>query len=141
MAARGEDANAHRIELVDQAFRSRSLDVARKHAELLGEGVTDPLVEAMLSVATPSRGSLSKLNALAERGVREDPVALLDISDALLAYHPALGILASRGALATATAEDSTVFLELVEEARDKLGLPPGDSGRGRPRGAREARP
>jgi hypothetical protein len=128
MAAGGEDAKGYRIELVDQAFRARSLDVARKHAELLGEGgVTDPLVEAMLSVATPSRGSLSKLNALAERGVREDPVALLDISDALLAYHPALGILASRGALATATAEDSTVFLELVEEARDKLGLPPGD--------------
>ena len=131
MATRGEDAQGYRVELVDQAFRARSLDVARKHAELLrAGGVVDPLVEAMLSVAAPSRGSLSKLDAIAERGLREDPVALLDVSDALLAYHPALGIVAARGALATARAEDALVFLELVEEARDKLGLPPGDPAR-----------
>ncbi len=127
MAARGEDAEGYRIELVDQAFRSRSLDVARKHAEKLREGgVVDSLVDAMLSVATTNR-ALSKLDALAEQGLRKDPVVLLDVADALLAYHPALGIVAARGALATAGAEDAVVFLELVEEARDRLGLPAGD--------------
>jgi hypothetical protein len=127
MAARGEDAEGHRIELVDQAFRSRSLDVARRHAEKLREGgVVDSLVDAMLSVATTNR-ALSRLDALAEQGLRKDPVVLLDVADALLAYHPALGIVAARGALATAGAEDAVVFLELVEEARDRLGLPAGD--------------
>jgi hypothetical protein len=127
MAAKGEDAEGYRIELVDQAFRSRSLEVARKHAEKLREsGVVDSLVDAMLSVATTNR-ALSKLDALAEQGLRKDSVVLLDVADALLAYHPALGIVAARGALATAGAEDAVVFLELVEEARDKLGLPAGD--------------
>jgi hypothetical protein len=127
MAARGEDAEGFRIELVDQAFRSRSLEVARRHAEKLREGgVVDSLVDAMLSVATTNR-ALSRLDALAEQGLREDPVVLLDVADALLAYHPALGIVAARGALATAGAEDAVVFLELVEEARDRLGLPAGD--------------
>jgi hypothetical protein len=127
MAAKGEDAEGYRIELVDQAFRSRSLDVARKHAEKLREGgVVDSLVDAMLSVATTNR-ALSRLDALAEQGLRKDPVVLLDVADALLAYHPALGIVAARGALATAGAEDAVVFLELVEEARDRLGLPAGD--------------
>ncbi len=127
MAARGEDAEGYRIELVDQAFRSRSLEVARKHAEKLREGgVVDSLVDAMLSVATTNR-ALSRLDALAGQGLREDPVVLLDVADALLAYHPALGIVAARGALATAGAEDAVVFLELVEEARDRLGLPAGD--------------
>ena len=127
MAARGEDAEGYRIELVDQAFRSRSLDVARKHAERLREGgVVDSLVDAMLAVATPNR-ALSRLDALAGQGLREDTVVLLDVADALLAYHPALGIVAARGALATAQAEDAVVFLELVEEARDRLGLPAGD--------------
>jgi hypothetical protein len=130
MATRGEDAEGSRIELVDQAFRSRSLEVARKHAEKLREGgVVDSLVDAMLSVATTNR-ALSKLDALAEQGLRKDPVVLLDVADALLAYHPALGIVAARGALATAGAEDAVVFLELVEEARDKLGLPAGDPAR-----------
>jgi uncharacterized coiled-coil protein SlyX len=128
MAAKGEDAEGFRVELVDEAFRSRSLDVARKHAERLREGgVVDSLVEAMLSVASPTRESLKRLDTLARRGLGEETVMLLDIADALLAYHPALGIVAARGALATAPAEDAAVFLELVEEARDKLGLPPGD--------------
>ncbi|HEX3342997.1 MAG TPA: SEC-C metal-binding domain-containing protein, partial [Polyangiaceae bacterium] len=127
MAARGEDAEGHRVELVDQAFRSRSLEIARKHAEKLREGgVVDSLVDAMLTVATTNR-ALSRLDALAGQGLREDPVVLLDVADALLAYHPALGIVAARGALATAGAEDAVVFLELVEEARDRLGLPAGD--------------
>ena len=128
MAARGEDADGYRIELVDEAFRSRSLDVARKHAEQLREaGVVDSLVEAMLSVAAPSRASLSRLDALAVQGLRDAPVVLLDVADALLAYYPALGVVAARGALTTAQPEDAAVFLELVEEARDRLGLPPGD--------------
>ena len=128
MTARGEDAEGFRIELVDEAFRSRSLDVALKHAERVrAGGVVDSLIEAMLSVAEPGPESLSRLNVLAERGLREDAVTLLDITDALLAYHPALGVLAARGSLATARADEADVFLELVEEARDRLGLPPGD--------------
>ena len=129
MAARKEDADKYRIELVDEAFRSRSLDVARKHAERLREGgVVDSLIEAMLAVAAPGKASLSRLDKLADHGLREDPVVLLDIADALLAYHPALGIVAARGAVATARREEATVFLELVEEARDRLGLAPGDT-------------
>ncbi|HEY8042183.1 MAG TPA: SEC-C metal-binding domain-containing protein [Polyangiaceae bacterium] len=128
MASLGEDADGYRIELVDEAFRSRTLEVARKHAARLTEaGVVDPLVEAMTSVASPTRTSLSRLDALAEQGLREAPLFLFDIADALLTYYPALGVVAARGALTTERPEDSAMFLELIEEARDRLGLPPND--------------
>ena len=140
MAAGGEDAKGYRIELVDQAFRARSLDVARKHAELLGEGgVTDPLVEAMLSVATPSRGSLSKLNALAERGVRGPRGAAGHQRRAPgvppCARHPRLARRAGHG---------HGRGLDGLPGARRggarQAGPAAGRSGRGRLRGPREAR-
>jgi hypothetical protein len=128
MASAGEDADGFRIELVDEAFRARSLDVARRHAERLkGAAPADPRIDAMLSAAEPTAQSLSRLDALAKQGLGDAPLVLLDVADALLAYHPALGILAARGALATSGPEDAAVFLDLVEEARDQLGLPPGD--------------
>jgi hypothetical protein len=128
MSAVGEAADKHRVELVDEAFRSRALDVARAHAERLPDDLrADSLIAAMQAVSSPGKATLSKLEDIAERGVGDSPVVLLDVADALLSYYPALGIVAARGALATAHPNDATVFLDLVEEARDKLALPPGD--------------
>jgi hypothetical protein len=129
MAKAGEDANKARLELVDEAFRIREIDVARAHAQRLREaGVTDGLLEAMDAVATPARTSLSRLDEMAGKGLRDAPAALFDVADALLTYHPSLGIVAARGVLATAHPDDAKLFLELIEEARDRLGLPPGDA-------------
>jgi hypothetical protein len=129
MAAAGEDAKAARLELVDEAFRTRALDVARAHLQQLRDaGVTDGLLEAMDTVASPARTTLSRLDALADKGLRDQPAALLDLADALLVYQPSLGIVVARGVLATAHPDDAKLFLELVEEARDRLGLPPGDA-------------
>ena len=128
MSSLDEKAAERRIEFVAEAFRSRALEVAHRHAALLKEaGVVDTLVEALQTVATPDRSSLSRLEAIAEQGLRDAPVVLLDVADALLEYYPALGVVAARGALATAQPDDARLFLDLVEEARDRLGLPPGD--------------
>jgi len=129
MAQAGEDANKARLELVDEAFRMREIDVARAHAQRLRDaGVTDGLLEAMDAVATPARTSLSRLDEMAGKGLRDAPAALFDVADALLTYHPSLGIVTARGVLATAHPDDAKLFLELIEEARDRLGLPPGDA-------------
>jgi hypothetical protein len=129
MAKAGEDANKARLELVDEAFRMREVDVARAHAQRLREaGVADGLLEAMDAVATPAQDSLSRLDELAGKGLRDVPASLFDVADALLTYHPSLGIVTARGVLATAHPDDAKLFLELIEEARDRLGLPPGDA-------------
>jgi hypothetical protein len=128
MARAGEDANKARLELVDEAFRVREVDVARAHAQRLQDaGLADGLLEAMDAAATPTRTSLSRLDALAGQGLRDVPAAVFDVAEALLTYHPSLGIVAARGALATAAPAESKLFLGLIEEARDHLGLPPGD--------------
>jgi hypothetical protein len=117
-----------RLEIVICAFRARARDVAKEHAAKLAEaGVEHPLVDVMREVASPSRWTLTRLEKIAASGLREDPEALFDLSDALLSDHPALGILFARAALTPTRPHDSYEFLELIEEARDRLGLPPND--------------
>jgi hypothetical protein len=69
--------------------------------------------------------------ALVER-VREvvsssDRVPAIDLAYALLRAEPVLGILAARACIGAWQVDDPELLLEAIEEARDKLNLPPTD--------------
>ncbi len=51
----------------------------------------------------------------------------LELAYALLRAEPALGILAARACIGTLHVDDADLLLNLVEEARDQLNLPPTD--------------
>jgi hypothetical protein len=54
-------------------------------------------------------------------------VLAVDLAHAALSTLPALGLLLARGALRAGHELENEMLLEAIEEARDELGLPPGD--------------
>lgn len=56
------------------------------------------------------------------------PFALLELAHALLRAEPVLGIVFARACLGSNEADDGETLLEVVEEARDQLNLPPVDA-------------
>jgi hypothetical protein len=81
-----------------------------------------------LELRSPSAQTLARLEEAALSGLREPKGdTLLDLSFALLRSSPALGILMGRASLSAERSFDSDSLLADIEEARDRLGLPPGD--------------
>ena len=56
-----------------------------------------------------------------------DKLADIDVAYSLLRVEPALGIVAARACIGTLHVDDPDVLLDAVEEARDRLALPPSD--------------
>jgi hypothetical protein len=81
-----------------------------------------------LAVLARRPDALERIEEQAAEGLREPgSQALGKLCATLLFFSPALGILASRGALDTCHDTDVERLLEAIEEARDHLLLPPGD--------------
>lgn len=110
------------------AVDARARDVVRRQVPLLTSADARESLEVTLAVFEPSATSLATLNAAARVGLqRRDSEAALDIAHELLDHFPALGIMFSRAALDPRRSIDSSYLLDEIEEARDRLGLPPGD--------------
>jgi len=128
----GGDADGYRSELISDAVRAGSLEVAERQLGLLrdrDEAVPSDLLA--LELHRPSERTIALLEEQAALGL-QDPKSdvLVDFSFGLLAASPALGILVARASLSIERLFDAGVLVDVIEEARDRLGLPPGDPAR-----------
>lgn len=127
----------HRLEGTDY-YRKAAEDVlyfalvagAREPAERAAAALADVPDDLALGLALV-RGdadALERLEALIRRDLDAAPApALADVAATVARTHPALGVLLARGALATLPGDTAERLLYDVEEARDRLDLPPGD--------------
>ena len=125
-----DDADGYREELIGAAVEAGVLEVARRQADLLDEPSELYLVYRLaLEMAESDDAVLQRLEDAAIESLAEDAEDPFCIPYALLPRFPALGITTARAHLDPARSLDSEVLLEAVEEARDRLQLPPGDPG------------
>jgi len=122
------NADGYREDLIGAALDVRAIDVARRQAEALEEPAElFSMYRLGIEIADGETGALMKVEAAARRSLGEDSDDPFNVPYALLPSYPALGIFTARACLDTERDLDSEMILEAIEEARDRLGLPPGD--------------
>jgi hypothetical protein len=124
-----DQRDGYRVELIDAALQARAVGVAKAQVALLSDADKLPLgCRAALELLEPVAESAARIDALTDEALRApDALDLVEIALSLLDHVPALGIVFARGAIAQAHAQDAETLLEYIEEARDRLALPPGD--------------
>lgn len=128
----GAHADGYRAELIHEAVEADQLETAKRHLGLLHDRrAAFPSDLMTLELRSPSEQTLARLEEAALSGLQEPQGDMLpELSFALLRSSPALGILLTRGSLSAERPFDSDALLADIEEARDRLGLPPGDPAR-----------
>lgn len=101
--------------------------VARHVPLFLDPSKVPPYVKLGHSLRHPDERVLDLLEAECRAYVVDGGRPPVDLAYELLATHPSLGILLTRGTLDAAFPEDGWRLLDELEWARDKLGAPPND--------------
>lgn len=126
----GGDGEGYREELISAAVSAGNEEVAKRQIALLREGTTAHAGDLLtLELRRPTAETLAHLEQTALAGLRQPAGEdLLDLAFSLLKASPALGVVVARGSLSARRSFDSGYLVEVIEEARDRLGLPPGDA-------------
>ncbi len=120
----------YRLDIILEALHLNALEVARRQIGFLRtHDENNDKGGVRLELALAERGQACPVEVLEREALRvlrnnEDPVRLAYI---LLRRLPALGILVARAAVDPDCSLDSDLLLDAIEEARDRLLLPPGD--------------
>jgi len=125
-AARGGTlADDLRDELVVHLLECNEIARAREHVAKLPPDLAK-LFELELAI---DQGIEPGWHALvgAARLAATDKLAAIDLAYTLLRAEPALGIVAARACIGAMHVDDPDILLELVEDARDRLNVPPED--------------
>ncbi|MEZ4339040.1 MAG: SEC-C metal-binding domain-containing protein [Sandaracinaceae bacterium] len=101
--------------------------VARHVPKFLDPEKVPPYVQLGHALRHPNEKVLDLIEAECRAYVKDGERPPHDLAYELLATHPALGILLTRGALDARHPDDGWRLLDEVEWARDKLGAPPND--------------
>ncbi len=127
----GEMIDNYRHDFIYDILDAGDFDVAVRQIEKLEDKPNmDDELKIHLKLIKPEVKTLAYLNAMALDGLRNpDKGILIELACALLLHLPALGIVYARGCLTPRRELDSITVLDCIEEARDKLELPPGDDG------------
>jgi hypothetical protein len=124
---KGEDGDDYRDELVTEALDVGELEIADRQLSRMRDVEGAHKLELALRMRRPE--AIEQLVASFTRATQDEiPGPLVDLAHALIRAVPALGILVARGCLLEGSALDNEFLLEAIEEARDELGLPPGDA-------------
>jgi hypothetical protein len=126
-SASDADADRAREELILTALDVKQVDVAKRLREKMRSDL-DPVTELRFELLAPTKHTLAHVDAVARESLKGDPTIAIDMAFGLLVTHPALGIYAARGAIDPKHPLDSELLLDAIEEARDRLALPPGDA-------------
>jgi mRNA-degrading endonuclease RelE of RelBE toxin-antitoxin system len=107
------------------AFEAHDREAAERFLARVPEGRVDASVEMALLRGEPD--VLARIDRACESALRDeaDGTAMIDLGYMMLRHAPALGILVARGAVHEGHPKDSTMLLEQVEDARDRLLLSP----------------
>jgi hypothetical protein len=120
-------ADDARDELVTIALDCGERALARDHVAKLPAELAKTF-ELELAIAGDPEAAWPVLVRTARAAVASaDKIPDLELAYALLRAEPALGIVAARACIGTLHVDDADLLLELVEDARDRLNLPPGD--------------
>ncbi len=126
-----EKVDRYRDELVYEALFAGDADLAKTHVARFADPAALSLsCKVALDLLAPTLETWPRLEEQVARGLRDEdtkPDALFDVAEALLMREPAIGIVFARGVITPARARDSATLLEVIEEARDRLALAPGD--------------
>ena len=122
------EIDGYREDLIGDALAAGAVDVALHQAELLDNPAELYAGHRLgLDLATSDATVLAQIEEQAALGIKDDAQDPLIVPYSLLRQYPALGLLLARGCLDPARELDSVVLLDAMEEARDRLQLPPGD--------------
>jgi len=120
-----EFADAHLKDVIGLALSARLFDVAEKLMNRLQSKTEQRHLRFEIDLATHAPDALGKLEAEALAALADERRGAIELAFTTLEAMPALGILIARGAIVDN--EDGDVLLDVIEEARDLLLLPPGD--------------
>jgi hypothetical protein len=121
--------DGHRQDLLREALSANELAVVQRQRALLPDDYELPeTVRLGIELLEERDPTLRAIEQIARRGLEDDAsLDLVELAYTLLEHRPALGILVTRGVLTPERALDADMLLEVIEEVRDRLGLPPGD--------------
>jgi hypothetical protein len=127
-ARRGDEgADDHRALVVTSLIEAGDLARARPLIEAMGTDLRSGF-ELDVTLAGDRARAYDVLLARVRKALEStDPLDDVELAHDLLRAEPALGILAARACIGTLHIDDGEMMLEVVEEARDKLNLPPTD--------------
>jgi hypothetical protein len=130
--APSDDGDGYRAEVIGEAVRAGNTEVAERQLALIRDRTcVAPSDLLALELRRPTAGTLARLEEMATTGLRAPRgLTLIELSHALLNTSPAMGILVTRASLSAERLLDSELLVDLIEEARDRLALPPGDPAR-----------
>jgi hypothetical protein len=126
------DGEGYRVDLIAAAVDAGNFEVAERQIALLKDrSAAAPSDLLALELRRPTAETLAHLEQQALAGLRAPGGdTLIDLSHGLLTTLPALGILVARASLTAERSLDSAMLSDAIEEARDRLGLRPGDPAR-----------
>ena len=110
--------------LVQQALHCGEIELVRRHVAKLPTELAELYA---LDLAAPSERWQTLVDAARAAVASDDKLPDIELAYSLLRVEPALGIAFSRACIGTLHVDDPDALLDTVEEARDKLGLPPND--------------
>jgi hypothetical protein len=126
------EADVLRGQLVGDALFLGEIEVARAQAAKVREPGKHVADGDRLHLALLDRppDALARIEEAALRALRDPKgAAASEVAYGLLRAVPSLGVLVARGCLAVDKALDAQALLDTIEDARDDLGVPPGDPG------------
>lgn len=124
-ARRGTLGDDLRDELAVYLLEAGDIHRARHHVAHLPVAL-GKLFQLELAIADGPETAWPAL-VRAARDAATDKLAAIDLAYALLRAAPSVGILAARACIGSLQFDDPDLLLELVEDARDRLNVPPED--------------
>jgi uncharacterized protein YchJ len=124
VAKHPETADAHRDELVNALLELHEVERARPLIAALADKHLYELELAIRDGRDPWPALIDVLRRFAGSTSKLDDVELAYVA---MRAQPELGIYLARACIGTLHVDDADLLLEYVEDARDKLGLPPTD--------------
>ncbi|HTL34698.1 MAG TPA: SEC-C metal-binding domain-containing protein [Kofleriaceae bacterium] len=116
-----------REELVHSLLEANAYDLAREHVAKLPVSLAKQFRFEMDLHEQGDGAWATLVDQVREVVASKDRAATTELAYVLLRQEPVLGILAARAAIGAWLVDDAELLLELVEEVRDKLNLPPTD--------------
>ena len=116
-----------RFEALSHALDIGAIEPAERLIAALKEGRPETEEPVELALIKHDPNALAQLEAAMVRALERegDGAHMIDIAYAMLRHLPALGILVARGAIHERRPNDSMELMEQIEDARDRLLLPP----------------
>jgi hypothetical protein len=124
-----DEVDEHRMRVVRMALYGRAPATLQRHVPRLKDpSRLGTATQFALKLLLPTGETLSALEeCLAEALQSKGEPVLSTVASAVMDYYPALGLVLARGSFSGCSPGMAQLLLDQIEEARDRLDLPPAD--------------